>query len=147
MSRLKLCIFVFGLLGLAGPVAAQAFGIAVGGYRLPTNPLPGNRNFEVIIEHGAGPRLIWCEAGNYATARLRSSATARLYLLNPRGPARTKARRNSVGFTLDPSPEVLEQASRPGQSNNYSVSITKVGFNLSVGHTKSFCDLGIMNRF
>ncbi|WP_197916444.1 hypothetical protein [Thiosulfatihalobacter marinus] len=147
MSRLKLSFFVLGVLVMAGPAAAQAFGIAVGGYRLQTNPLPGNSNFEVIIENGAGPRLIWCEAGNYATARLRSSATARLYLLNPRGPAKTRAKRNSVGFTLDPSPEVLEQASRPGQANNYSVSITEVGYNLSVGHTKSFCDLGIMNRF
>lgn len=139
---------MLGLAGLVGvitisPVMAQEELYDAAWFRLEVNPLPGKGNYEVIAEPGYANHHIWCWAGNYAQAYLKVPATTRIYLMTPVGPAKTKARRRGVGFTVNPSPEVKANDTRPGQGGNYSISISKVGYNLSIGHTRNFCDLDL----
>ncbi|SFL96133.1 hypothetical protein SAMN04488042_102299 [Shimia aestuarii] len=127
----------------AGAVVAQGFGIGFGAVaRLQVNPLPGKGNFEVIEGPSTGPQRFWCEAGNYAV-RLGAGATDRMYILYPLGKARSQKNRYGVGFTINPTKEVLAQANRPGDGGNYSVSVKRVGYNLSIGHARGFCNLGV----
>lgn len=143
----------FGLavvLSMATTVAATVLAAQnytdVAYFRLEVNALPGQGNYEVITEPGYGPAEIWCWAGNYPTAYLRVPATTRVYLMQPLGPAQTRAGKKGVGFTVNPSAEVLEAANRPGDGGNYSVSVKRVGYNLSIGHTRNFCDLDLSSR-
>ena len=111
-------------------------------FRLEVNPLPGQGNYEVIAEPGYGAHHIFCWAGNYAAGQLRQKATTRVYVMNPLGPAQTRPGKKGVGFTVNPSQELLDAANGPG-AGNYSVSVKKVGYNLSMGHTRNFCDLNL----
>ena len=127
----------------ASGVAAQGFGVGFGAVaRLQVNPLPGKGNFEVIEGPSTGAQRFWCEAGNHAI-RLGAGAADRMYILYPLGKARSQKNRYGVGFTINPTKEVLDQANRPGYGGNYSVSVKRVGYNLSIGHARGFCTLGI----
>ncbi|MDO6478341.1 hypothetical protein [Shimia thalassica] len=105
------------------------------------NALPGNGNFEVVEGPGAGNQRYWCEAAKFARDRLRVRGNTRMYIINPEGRSQTQANSYGVGFTVDPSPEVLEAAKSAG---GYSVSITKIGYNLSVSHSQSFCGANVL---
>ncbi|WP_139280686.1 hypothetical protein [Shimia gijangensis] len=67
-----------------------------------------------------------------------------MYILTPTGPAKTQANSFGVGFTIAPTQEILDAANRPGDGGNYSVSITKVGYNLTVSHARGFCGRNIL---
>lgn len=107
------------------------------------NPLPGKGNFEVIDGPGGGNQRIWCEAAKYAAGPLRARGNTRMYLIHPNGPAKTQ-KGYGTGFTINPTQDILDQASRPGDGGNYSVSIKKVGYNLSVSHARGFCGNNIL---
>ncbi len=108
------------------------------------NMLPGNGNFEVIEGMGAGNQRFWCEAAKFAAGPMRVRGNTRMYILTPNGPAKTQKNSYGVGFTVAPSQEVLDAASRPGEGGNYSVSITRVGYNLSVSHARGFCGQNVL---
>ncbi|MEQ9695411.1 hypothetical protein [Shimia sp. SDUM112013] len=129
---LPLTISVF----VAGTAAAQ-FGYVP--WRV--NAMPGNGNFEVIEGPGAGNQRYWCEAAKYAIQRLRARGNTRMYIIKPGGPAQTQSRAYGVGYTISPTPEVLEAAKSAG---GYSVSVSKVGYNLSVSHAQSFCSVNVL---
>lgn len=107
------------------------------------NPLPGQGNFEVIEGPRSGNQRIWCEAAKFAAGPMRARGNTRMYILYPNGPAKTQ-KGYGVGFTINPTQEILDQASRPGDGGNYSVSVKKVGYNLSVSHARGFCGKNIL---
>lgn len=100
--------------------------------------LPGAGNFEVIDGSGLTNRRIWCEAGDYAFRFMGASGTSRLYILNPNGWSKTNRLRRGTGFTIQPTPEVLQAAER--ERGNVSVSVSRVGYNLSVSQARTYCD-------
>ncbi|CUJ91856.1 hypothetical protein PH7735_01417 [Shimia thalassica] len=134
-KRFLLATFFIGSF-VAGAATAQ-FGYVP--WRV--NALPGNGNFEVVEGPGAGNQRYWCEAAKFARDRLRVRGNTRMYIINPEGRSQTQANSYGVGFTVDPSPEVLEAANSAG---GYSVSITKIGYNLSVSHSQSFCGANVL---
>ena len=116
--------------GLAAP-AAGAF-TAING--LAVNPVAGG--FEVVAQGSDGPRAIWCAAGQYA--RAQGGGNARIYILEPYGPSRTRPGWRGVGFTTQPSP-ALANGPRLGDGGNYSVRIRAEGFSLTTGQAENFC--------
>ena len=128
-------------LGLCGAPAMAQEQLAFND-RPEVNPLPGTGNFEVIQKGAASASRAWCDAGNYAQRYLRAGATQRIFLLSKEGPAKTKKRSLGVGFTIAPSAQLKAQETRPGDGGNYSVSIRRVGFSLTVGHAKGLCNSG-----
>ena len=107
------------------------------------NLLPGKGNFEVIDGPAGGNQRIWCEAAKFAAGPLRARGNTRMYLLHPNGPAKTQ-QGYGTGFTISPTQDILDQASRPGDGGDYSVSIKKVGYNLSVSHARGFCGSNVL---
>lgn len=103
------------------------------------NMLPGKGNFEVIEGMGSGNQRFWCEAAKFAVGPLRARGNTRMYILHPSGPAKTQKKSYGVGFTIAPTQSVLDASNRPGDGGNYSVSVKKVGYNLSVSHARGFC--------
>ncbi|MGC1495899.1 MAG: hypothetical protein WA790_08820 [Sulfitobacter sp.] len=95
-------------------------------------PLNGS-DFEVIEDNGEGPRGMWCAAADFAKSRMHSTGGKRLYIKSGRGPSISTAGRKGVVFTTDPARLGVEP------SRGYSISLTKVGYNLPVGHAYSFC--------
>ena len=108
------------------------------------NLLPGDGNFEVIDGPGAGNQRTWCEAAKFAAGPLRAPGNTRMYILYPNGKARTQEKAYGTGFTIKPTQDILDQASRPGDGGNYSVSIKRVGFNLTVSHARGFCTVNVL---
>ncbi|WP_299349739.1 hypothetical protein [uncultured Shimia sp.] len=108
------------------------------------NMLPGNGNFEVIDGPRGGNQRIWCEAAKFAAGPLRARGNTRMYLLHPNGRAKSQANSFGTGFTINPTQEMLDISSRPGDGGNYSVSIKKVGYNLSVSHARGFCGSNVL---
>ncbi len=90
-------------------------------------------DFEVLEDRTAGPRGYWCAAADFARSRLGAGQAARLYIKSGRGPSVSSALYKGVVFTIDPA----RLGSEP--IRGYSVSLTKVGYNLPVGHAYSFC--------
>ncbi len=113
------------------PIAANAQAFRAESH-LIVAPLNG-KDFEVIEARGEGPRGIWCAAADFAKSRLGSSGGTRLYIKSGRGPSVAAPGRKGVVFTTDQA----RIDSKP--SRGYSVSVTKVGYNLSVGHAYGFC--------
>lgn len=91
------------------------------------------KDFEVIEARGEGPRGMWCAAADFVKSRLGTSKNMRIYIKSGRGPSLSAVGRKSVVFTIDPSSLSAEP------SQGYSVSLSKVGYSLSVGHAYSFC--------
>lgn len=113
-------------------------------FRWRINMLPGNGNFEVIEGPYSGNQRIWCEAAKFAAGPLRASGNTRMYILHPNGPAKSLPNTYGTSFTINPTQDILDQASRPGDGGNYSVSVTRVGYNLSVSHARGFCTVNVL---
>ncbi|TMM55093.1 hypothetical protein [Sulfitobacter sabulilitoris] len=90
--------------------------------------------FEVIEARGEGARGIWCAAANYVRRNGLRSADGRIYVQRARGPSVTVPGRKGVVFTLRPDAQ-LQATPR-----SLSVSVRRVGENLSVNHAHIFCD-------
>ena len=127
------------LLGLVAPTA-QAF-TAING--LDVNPV--RQGFEVVARDGAGPRQIWCAAAQYARYEQGDGPTVRIYISEGYGASLTDPGRRAVRFTT--RPPASGDGVRPGEGGNYSVSIRKVGYNLTVAHGESFCADVFEDRF
>ncbi|MGJ8627493.1 MAG: hypothetical protein ACSHXB_11105 [Sulfitobacter sp.] len=91
------------------------------------------KDFEVIEDRGEGPRGMWCAAADFVKSRLGTSTNTRIYIKSGRGPSISAAGRKGVVFTTDPARLSAEP------SRGYSVSLSKVGYSLPVGHAYSFC--------
>lgn len=128
---------VIPVLSILGITTSAAFAFGYIPWRV--NMLPGNGNFEVIEGNGSGNQRFWCEAGKFAAGPLRARGNTRMYILHPNGRAKTQKNSYGVGFTIAPTQDILDAASRPGDGGNYSVSIKKVGYNLTVSHARGFC--------
>lgn len=113
------------------PIASQAQGFeAINRLKVFA---AGPTEFEVIEALGEGPRGIWCAAADYVKARYGQGTQGRLYVLAPRGPARTVQGRKGVVFTID-------AARLPVQpSRSTSVVTDMAGVGLPVNHAIQFC--------
>jgi hypothetical protein len=70
-----------------------------------------------------------------------------LYIL--RGPAKSDSnpRYKSVQLTYTPSAALKAQSIKSGQGGNYSLSVNRVGYNVTVGHGLIQCQrLQLFNR-
>ena len=90
-------------------------------------------DFEVVETRTSGPRGYWCAAADFARSRLGAAQGTRLYIKSARGPSISAQGKRGVVYTTDAS----RLAADPNKG--YFVSLTKVGYNLSVGHAYSFC--------
>ncbi|MBU2983604.1 hypothetical protein KO498_17485 [Lentibacter algarum] len=107
--------------------------------RLHVQPTGQQGQFEVISSQGAGPRQIWCAGANFARSALGVAGNTRLYISKGLSPSAAFRGRKSVIFTVAPS-AALRNGPRLGDGGNYSVSLTKAGFNLSANHAEGFCE-------
>ena len=132
-------LFLVSLLAItvAAPVLAQTFRAV---NRLYVVPLSAD-TFEVIEDRGVGGRGLWCAASDYVRAIGRDSSRKRMYILEPRGDAKTVPNRKSVVFTLAPDDKLRNTPP------SYSVSVTRAGENLEVGHAYTFCQAIIDELF
>lgn len=121
------------------PGAAQAFRLQ---FDLTVIQIPDSPMFEVVEEHGAGPRQIWCAAAEHARDVLRLRTATRLYIARGLGPSPLAQGRKTVRFS--PTPVAPEG---PAQDGPYTVSLRDVGFSLSIGHALSYCDDRIEDIF
>jgi hypothetical protein len=103
---------------------------------------PDSREFEVIEEHAAGPRQIWCAAAEHGRDVLRLPTATRLYISRGRGPTELAPGRTAVRF----SPDKVEPVG-PKQDGRYAVSLRDVGFSLSIGHALSYCNDRVEDLF
>jgi hypothetical protein len=126
-------------LGGAAPHMAQAFGPS---FDLPVVQVPGSRSFEVVQQHAAGPRQVWCAAAEHARDVLRVPTATRLYIARGRAPSDLAPGRITIRFSPEPV-----AATGPAQTGRYSISLSDVGFSLSVGHALSYCDDRIEDLF
>lgn len=113
------------------PETAQAFRPS---FPLPVVQVPDSRNFEVVQEHNAGPRQVWCAAAEHARDVLRVPTASRLYIAEGRAPSPLAGGRTAIRFSPDP---VNATAAR--QDSALTVSLRDVGYSLPVGHALSFC--------
>lgn len=135
---MKQAFFVLICVFLALPAAAADAFRAVN--RLYVVPLSAD-TFEVIEDRGAGARGLWCAGSDYVRAIGRDSTRKRMYVLEPRGAAKTVPNRKSVVFTLAPD-EALRNT-----PPSYSVSVNRKGENLEIGHAYTFCQALIDELF
>jgi hypothetical protein len=132
-SALHAAIFAVILApGIAGPQMAQAF---VPSQDLPVLQLPDSRAFEVVQQHAAGPRQVWCAAGEHARDVLRLPTATRLYIARGRAASDLANGRITIRFSPDPV-----APTGPQQDSPYTVSLRDVGFSLSIGHALSYCN-------
>ena len=122
-------------LGLAMAAPASAYR-AING--LTVLPAGQSGQFEVISSLGAGPQQMWCAAAKYARHGLHVAPNSRIFIANVLSPSASVQGRKSVIFTVSPNAE-QSNGPRPGEDGNYSVSLKKPGFNLSLAHAESFC--------
>lgn len=118
-------------LALTSPISAQ------GGWQV--NALPGEARFEVLEGPSATAQAYWCAAGQHAQRQMAATGGTRIYLLNALGKAKTKPGVRAVGFTIAPDDTLLAKSIAPGQNGNYSVSVDRVGFTVTVIHALNFC--------
>ncbi len=123
----------------AAPDPAQAFRP---NFPLQVLQVPDSRSFEVVEDHGAGPRQIWCAAAEHGRDTLRLPTATRLYIEQGRSPSSLAPGRISVRF----SPEPVDPVG-PRQSGTYAVSLRDIGYSLSIGHALAFCQDNIEDRF
>lgn len=100
--------------------------------RLNVVPISAD-TFEVIEDHGAGASDIWCAASEYARAAGLDGVRRRMYVVDPRGPSKTRANEIGVVFTVNPDDEMRNSPT------SYSVTVKRRGENLSIGHANEFC--------
>lgn len=100
--------------------------------RLEVNPI-SEAVFEVIGRPGSGGPDYWCAAGDYAFRVLGAASNARVYLVRGRAGAVTSNRRSAVHFSLTPP-------SNPEGENGLSLSVTRVGENLSIASAQNYCN-------
>ncbi|MCV2891063.1 RraA family protein [Ruegeria aquimaris] len=127
MTRRKTVLALLGA-GLLAPgmaLAFQAFN------RFEVYPV-SKGVIEVVNRNGSAPKDFWCGAGDYAIRVLRTSATQRIYLVRPVGPAVTVQGRKGVHYALQPPPGVN---TTPG----YSVSVKVVGDNMTASMAQNYC--------
>lgn len=91
------------------------------------------RDFEVIEDHGAGARHVWCAAAEFAQDVLGLPRSERLFIKTPRGPSLSGVGRTGVVFTTDP--ERVNGDIR----QSYSVTLRRAGENLPSHHARQFC--------
>ncbi|EEB86256.1 hypothetical protein [Roseobacter sp. GAI101] len=126
MRALILAAFCAGLPLAAAAQTYQAVNL------LYVFPVAGG-DFEVVEDHGEGPRGMWCAAASYAQDRLGASGSARLYVKTARGPSVSVSGKSGAVFTLD------EASLTVPPTRSYSVSVRTPGLNLPVGHAVEFC--------
>ena len=136
---LSLTVLACALVFSTAPDPAQAFRH---NHDLTVVQVPGSRSFEVVQEHAAGPRQVWCAAAEHARDVLRLPTATRLYIERGRGPSPLAQGRTSIRFSPDPVEPV-----GPAQDSRYTVSLRDVGFSRSIGHAASFCDDRIEDLF
>lgn len=102
-------------------------------------PVSGQGAYEVTTRGGDGARALWCAAAQYAREVHGLSSTQRVYLETGYGKSQTKPGLRGVSFTTRPT-AALASGPRLGDAGNYSVSIRRAGFSLTVGHAENFCD-------
>lgn len=124
-------LFIIATLCVTLPFAASAQAYRAESH-LVVVPLNA-ADFEVIEAHGEGPRGIWCAAADFAKFAKGQPNGSRLYIKTGRGASISVAGRKSVVFTTD----AARLAAEP--KRGYSVSTSKVGYNLPVGHAYGFC--------
>lgn len=111
------------------PGIAQAVGFGVGinpSFRTTVTPLKGGI-YEVSSSGTSAPVAYWCGIGDYAIRTLRTKATQRIYIAR----AYQKGIR-TVQFSLTP-PEGADT------SSSYSVTVKRVGANMSAGSAQGYC--------
>lgn len=138
MERKLLKAGVVALALVPGIAAAQ-----FGGFPWRANDLPGAGNFEVIEGASGLTTGFWCRAGSYAVTEFGARGSDRIYVLNPLGRSMTRDSRRAVGFTVSPDANLLEKASRV---NSNTLSVNREGYNISVGHAKSYCSAPRFSR-
>lgn len=143
MRQLKGSAFALLLLcvgsGLALTGQVQAF---PGQIELTVIEVPGSPDFEVVEEHGAGPRQIWCAAAEHARDVARLPTAQRLYIARGLGVSDLAGGRKTVRFS--PGPVAAEG---PRQDGPYTITLRDVGASLSIGHALSYCDDRIEDLF
>ena len=100
--------------------------------RFEVYPVNQSGVFEVVNRHGSASKDFWCGAGDYAIRVLRTSATQRIYLVQPVGPSVTVQGRKGVQFALNP-PQGVDTT--PG----YSVTVKRVGDNMPAHLAQNYC--------
>ena len=125
--------------GLVQTGQAQAF---PGQIDLTVIAVPGSSAFEVVEEHGAGPRQIWCAAAEHARDAARLPTAQRLYIARGLAPSELAGGRKTVRFS--PTPVAAEG---PRQDGPLTITLRDVGASLSIGHALSYCDDRIEDLF
>ncbi|WP_170762515.1 hypothetical protein [Ruegeria lacuscaerulensis] len=117
------------------PGLAQAVGFGIGinpAYRTTVTPLK-NGVYEVATHGTSAPVAYWCGIGDFAIRTLRTQATQRIYIAR----AYDKQTR-TVQFSLTP-PEGADT------SKGYSVTVKRVGANLSAASAQGYCYDNLMD--
>lgn len=141
ISRFTFTMLIAATVVTAGliPDPAQAFRP---NFPLPVVQVPDSRNFEVVQEHNAGPRQVWCAAAEHARDVLRVPTASRLYIAQGRASSALAGGRTTIRFSPD---EVPPSGAR--QDGGLTVSLRDIGYSLPVGHALSFCDDQIEELF
>ncbi|MCM2560784.1 hypothetical protein M8756_03025 [Lutimaribacter sp. EGI FJ00015] len=106
---------------------------AINGLRVV--PMGDGARFEVIGRAGSGPQQYFCAAADYAQSVLGAPVAGRVSVAAPRGASQTRPGRRAVAFVVDDGP-----GRRAGDDNRYGLSVSEVGFNVSIGMARtSFC--------
>ncbi|PRY26036.1 hypothetical protein CLV78_101129 [Aliiruegeria haliotis] len=92
--------------------------------------------FEVFQKATAGPSDYWCAAGDFVRWKKGQAGATRVYVMRGMGPSEVRPGRTSVIFTYVKYPEVAELSAA---EQGYSVSISKVGYNLRASHGYAMC--------
>jgi hypothetical protein len=129
------------LLACVTSLATQAHAYRPG-FDLTVIQVQGSAEFEVVQEHAAGPRQVWCAAAEHGRDVLRLPTATRLYIARGRAPSELAGGRITVRFSPIPVAPVA-----PPQDSAYTISLRDVGFSLSIGHARSYCDDRIEDLF
>ncbi|AML51648.1 hypothetical protein [Falsihalocynthiibacter arcticus] len=101
--------------------------------------------FEVQQRASRGGSDYWCAAGQYAVQSLGVEPNARIYLAAPIGDGHLSNKAKTAAFTVSPDVELQNIAA--AQSNGLTMTITRVGENWSVAHSRLQCDSDFNSRF
>ncbi|WP_380218764.1 hypothetical protein [Jhaorihella thermophila] len=88
--------------------------------------------FEVVNRSSSRTQDYWCAAGDYAITQLRTAATQRIYVSVPIGASQFRSGKRGVRFSLTPPPE-------GPAPDSYSLSVKKVGENLTAASARNYC--------
>ncbi|WP_420585029.1 hypothetical protein [Ruegeria sp.] len=106
---------------------AVGFGVAINpAFRTKVTPLE-NGTYRVATSGSSAPVAYWCGIGDFAIRTLRTSATQRIYIASP-----YQKGVRTVDFSLTP-PEGADTS--PG----YSVTVKRVGANMTAGKAQGYC--------